>query len=488
MSSSCTNSTTSASCDPNLPKGDGISVSMKAGRFHVSNVTTSDIPDPHAMSTNKVNQTGPSPMVQSVDVNSSSKSYAGVTSGVQNDNTKGKSNFRTLKTDNVFTGVDVSIPRKVVQSVSAEFENTLYVYVIGKRIAFPVVEYFVRNNWAKYGLKRVMMNANGFFFFKFDTQVGLDTVIEGGPWMIKNNPIILKKWTMCTSLTREELTHILVWVKLHDVPLQVFNEDGISIIATHIGKPIMLDSYTSSMCIDSWGRSSFARCLIEIDSKAALKEYITVGVPYIDELGFSSETIRVEYEWKPPRCDVCLIFGHSSDTCPKKVVTTPVVEKSNDGFQQVGKKGKNKKVAKDNNAGNVYHGVPVGKNMQYRPKATTTPSTSTPTQGEASTSAGSSHKPVGASNSSVNSDPKVSSTSTRYTTNNNSHQPPKGIPPNVAASVTTSNPFDSLPIDDDGDGNREMDDEDEVVNVFDESGNLFDKSGASTPALNVPDV
>jgi hypothetical protein len=56
---------------------------------------------------------------------------------------------------------------------------------------------------------------------------------------------------------KEELTRIPVWVKLHGVPLQVFNEDGISIIATHIGTPIMLDSFTSSMCIDSWGRRSF---------------------------------------------------------------------------------------------------------------------------------------------------------------------------------------------------------------------------------------
>jgi hypothetical protein len=30
--------------------------------------------------------------------------------------------------------------------------------------------------------------------------------------------------------------------------------------------------------------------------------------------------------------------------------------------------------------------------------------------------------------------------------------------------------------------------DEEVVNVFDESGNLFDQSGASTSVLNVPDV
>ena len=191
----------------------------------------------------------------------------------------------------------------------------------------------MRNNWAKYGLKRVMMNADGFYFFKFDSQVGLDAVLEGGPWMIKNSPIILKKWTMRTSLMKEELTRIPVWVKLHGVPLQVFNEDGISIIATHIGKPIMLDSYTSSMCIDSWGRSSFALCFIEVDSNVALTESITIGVPLLDSIGFSIETMQVEYEWNPPMCDVCLIFGHSVDTYLKKVVTTPIVEKANDGFQ-----------------------------------------------------------------------------------------------------------------------------------------------------------
>ncbi|GJZ69706.1 zinc knuckle CX2CX4HX4C containing protein [Tanacetum coccineum] len=46
---------------------------------------------------------------------------------------------------------------------------------------------------------------------------------------------------------REELTRIPIWVKIHDVPIQVLSEDGLSIIASQIGKPIMLDSYTSSM-------------------------------------------------------------------------------------------------------------------------------------------------------------------------------------------------------------------------------------------------
>ncbi|GJS94715.1 zinc knuckle CX2CX4HX4C containing protein [Tanacetum coccineum] len=116
--------------------------------------------------------------------------------------------------------------------------------------------------------------------------------------MIRNSFIILKKWTINTSPLKEELTRIPIWVKIHDIPLQVFSEDGISPITTKFGKPIMLDSYTSSMCIDSWGRSSFARCLIEIKADDVLKEIITMGILLLDGYGFSKETN------KPPKVSV----------------------------------------------------------------------------------------------------------------------------------------------------------------------------------------
>nr|GEX63556.1 zinc knuckle CX2CX4HX4C [Tanacetum cinerariifolium] len=168
-------------------------------------------------------------------------------------------------------------------------------------MAFPVVEYYAKTNWAKHGLKRIMMNAKGFFFFQFGTSHGLEDVLEGGPWMVRNSPIILKKWTVKTSLLKEELTRIPVWIKFHDIPLQVFEEEGVSLIASYLGKlimmdsitssmwvsliasylgkPIMMDSITSSMCKDAWVRSSFAWCLVEINSDSDFLDTITIGVP-----------------------------------------------------------------------------------------------------------------------------------------------------------------------------------------------------------------
>ncbi|GJY41072.1 zinc knuckle CX2CX4HX4C containing protein [Tanacetum coccineum] len=165
------------------------------------------------------------PIVQSVDINTKSTSYAGVVA------------------DPVLDGVNISIPRKVVEKVSTRFEHTLYGYFIEKRMAFPVVEYYARNNWAKHGLKRIMMNNKGFFFFKFDSRAGLEAILEGGPWLIRNSPIILKKWSMDTRLLKEELTRIPIWVKLHDVPIQVFKEDEVDLVdVVTIGIPSIVVS------------------------------------------------------------------------------------------------------------------------------------------------------------------------------------------------------------------------------------------------------
>ncbi|GKD91307.1 zinc knuckle CX2CX4HX4C containing protein [Tanacetum coccineum] len=59
-----------------------------------------------------------------------------------------------------------------INEINARFVNTLYRFPIGKRLAFPMVENYVKYAWAKYGLKRVMMH-HGFFMFQFDSDSGM---------------------------------------------------------------------------------------------------------------------------------------------------------------------------------------------------------------------------------------------------------------------------------------------------------------------------
>nr|GEX63635.1 hypothetical protein [Tanacetum cinerariifolium] len=350
------------------------------------------------------------PIVQFVFINEKPSSYVGAAVWSKPKASNSKANFRSLVLENIFECAKLSIPIKVYKTVSTRFDQTLYGYFIGKRIVFSVVEYYARNNWGKYGLIRIMMNSKCFFFFKFKASKGLDDILENGPWIIYNSPIILKKWSMDTR------------------------------------KHIMLDSYTSSMCIESWGRSSFSCCLIEFDAEDVLKESLTMGVPLIEGTGYTIETITIVYEWQPPRCDLCKIFSHIDDQCPKKVSSPTIVvtsniatvQKNNDRFKTMGKKKKKKGNSKSTSSGQ-FVGPLIKQNLWYETKA----NTSAPKKG--ATNVGNASKSASMLKTSTSSE--------------------KG-------KITMSNAYSTL--DDES--------EEDVENVYDELANLFpnSKTGGSS--------
>ncbi|GJX03001.1 hypothetical protein Tco_0188917 [Tanacetum coccineum] len=102
-------------------------------------------------------------------------------------------------------------------------------------------------------------------------------------------------------------------------PVMAFSKDGLSAIATKLDTPLMLDFYTSDMCMQSWGKSSYARSMIELRADVELKDTIVLAMPKLVREGFYACNIRIEYEWKPPRCACCKVFGHVQDDYPKNI-------------------------------------------------------------------------------------------------------------------------------------------------------------------------
>nr|XP_043619789.1 uncharacterized protein LOC122591593 [Erigeron canadensis] len=179
----------------------------------------------------------------------------------------------------------LSVPKESVKQVFNRYQYTLSGYFIGKRVAFPVVENFARNNWVKHGFIKIMMNVNGFFFCKFNSNEGMQKVLNEGPWLIRSVPIFLNKWTPNVMLKKEDITSVPVWVKMHKIPMAAYTDDGLSLLATKLGNPRQLDSYTNSMCLESWGRANYAGAQIEVSAKKELKESLKKGVT-VDEDGF----------------------------------------------------------------------------------------------------------------------------------------------------------------------------------------------------------
>nr|GEW04534.1 hypothetical protein [Tanacetum cinerariifolium] len=185
-------------------------------------------------------------------------------------------------------GIDVVVPVDSIRAISERFANIAYGFFLGKKVAYPVV--------ANY----------------------------------------------------EDVSTVPVWVKFRGVPVTAFSEDGLSSIATKLGTPLMFDSYTSDICMQSWGRSSYVRVMIELRPDVELKDKIIVAMPKITREGHYTCNVRVEYEWKPLRCSSCKVFGHIHEECPK-----------NTGA------GEKKTVKKPSQ---TSRGIPVGPKMGFKPQ------------------------------------------------------------------------------------------------------------------------
>ncbi|GJT27363.1 kinase-like domain, phloem protein 2-like protein [Tanacetum coccineum] len=165
-------------------------------------------------------------------------------------------------------GIDVVVLVEFIRTISDRFANTEYGFFLGSRVAYPV------------------------------------------------HPD--------ENLMKEDVRTVPVWVKLHGVPVMAFSDDGLSAIATKLGTPLMLESYTSDMY------------------------NIVVAMLRIMGEGHYTCNVRVEYEWKPPRCSSCKVFGHIHEECSK-----------NTGADE-------KKTIKK--PSQISRGVPVGPEMGFKPQ------------------------------------------------------------------------------------------------------------------------
>ncbi|GJS82906.1 ATPase, F1/V1/A1 complex, alpha/beta subunit [Tanacetum coccineum] len=119
-----------------------------------------------------------------------------------------------------------------ILDIHSKFVFGLYGYFVGKRVAFPVVENYIKNACKKFGLVRVVMNSKGFFFFKFASIEGMNEVLENGGLSV-----------MATKLDGKEALHT-VGVEYEWEPprcgvcvCMVFGHDDMLCPKRHVEKP-----------------------------------------------------------------------------------------------------------------------------------------------------------------------------------------------------------------------------------------------------------
>ncbi|GKA71325.1 retrovirus-related pol polyprotein from transposon TNT 1-94 [Tanacetum coccineum] len=168
----------------------------------------------------------------------------------------------------------VIFDEELVMEGIRKWSLTLCGHFVGFKMSYYELRYNLIRMWGKFGLKEIVTQ-NGAFLFKFRESEGMDFVLENGPWMVNNKPLIVQKWFGAMLI----------------IDYRALSTSDASGLGT---KPF-----------DNGTITSLLRCAEEDHGRC-------VGVSRESLWKFK---MIVEYSWKPPKCGDYKVFGHSESAC-----------------------------------------------------------------------------------------------------------------------------------------------------------------------------
>ncbi|GKE15633.1 RNA-directed DNA polymerase, eukaryota, reverse transcriptase zinc-binding domain protein, partial [Tanacetum coccineum] len=122
--------------------------------------------------------------------------------------------------------------------------------------------------------------------------------------------------------------------------LEAWINKELSALASRIGSPLIMDAMTTSICNQGTGSLGYARVLVEVNVDKGSEENIDIFYKNKGNGEQFMKQVRVEYDWKPPLCSHCKVFGHFNSKCSKLKPKEHAHERTkvSEGFINVGKR------------------------------------------------------------------------------------------------------------------------------------------------------
>lgn len=201
--------------------------------------------------------------------------------------------------------ISVISPEDLVDEIRV-CDKFLVGYFVGRKLPFHIVKESMDKAWKLKGNYRLTIHEESMYVFEFDLDE--DRVIAVELWFVTilNSLFLIRPWQAFIEQDILEMKSVPVWMNLRNVPIHLWNEKGLGMIASVLGVPLISDLHTLNRT-----RMRYVRVCVEMEANNEFPDSIPV---LYDGKEFN---VSVEYTRKPPRCLDCVTFGHSSSKCPK---------------------------------------------------------------------------------------------------------------------------------------------------------------------------
>ncbi|KAJ4835450.1 hypothetical protein Tsubulata_026830 [Turnera subulata] len=211
----------------------------------------------------------------------------------------------------------IQFPSHILEIGSKKYSMCLIGQFMGHAPKLVLFQAMAAKLWGRQGSVSVIPYSEELFLLQFSVESSLARALHGGPWHIGGIPLLLRKWEVGIQPVDFTASLIPVWVQLKQVPFELLTKEGLSYLASAIGKP----SHVNQDCSKLLSSDSVSVC-VDVDFSKPLREELPIS------FDGCTRTIGVSYSWKPQYCDLCKKWGHHQMACSTKRSTVQWVPKS----------------------------------------------------------------------------------------------------------------------------------------------------------------
>lgn len=131
-----------------------------------------------------------------------------------------------------------------------------------------------------------------------------------GPWSINGVILQLSPWRPFFEPSFTKLTTAVIWVQLHNLPVEFWSGDILETITSHLGNLLKISDLSVSIT-----RAKYGRVCIEID----LSKPLSKGFWLNDDQ--HRVFVVVLYEHLHTFYNTCGVVGYGSNMCTRKLAT-----------------------------------------------------------------------------------------------------------------------------------------------------------------------
>ncbi|XP_071939973.1 uncharacterized protein [Coffea arabica] len=158
------------------------------------------------------------------------------------------------------------------------------------------------------GLKVAELGPDIFQFTILDSK-HKERIIEGGPWIIDNQILVLRKWKVGIEEDEDVFSLAPVWVQVWNLPIHCLSKA--------VGKKVgtIFDEVKDVLIPQTGGKEGkHMKLLVLVDIKQPLLRGTTVRINGMNKW------LSFKYEKCPDFCYSCGVIGHSEKNCKSPVL------------------------------------------------------------------------------------------------------------------------------------------------------------------------